>query len=146
MNSVSFEDSVFIINIRLRAIRDTLCLNPPHELFLEKTIDDLVFVDRILAVLSQSLKDSKNQNNGNGEFDYLIDAEWQFSQLLIEFTRDANLPEGQESSEIKDKISALKNNSDLRRKVLDKTFQSVEQVNTEPVVSSSELSGLFGGN
>ena len=144
MNTVSFEDSLFILNMQIRVMRDTLCLSPPPELFLEKTVKDLQFADQTLAFLVQTLQENSALNNGNGELDNLVDAEWQFSQLLTLFFRDTcsfsvfSFPENREI------ITALRDNSDFRRKTLDVSLLASEPVNAEPVVSTAELSGLLG--
>jgi len=145
MNSASFEDSVFILNMRIRTIKDTLRLRPPPELFLEKCLDDLVFIDHILAALAASLKENNNYNNTNGEFDNLMDAEWQFSQLLLEFSNESSPFPANAFPQTKEKIAALRDSSDKRRRAFDE-IKIPTNTSTEPVVSSAELNSLFGGN
>ena len=138
MNSVSFEDTIFIINMRIKMLRDILRLNPPSEFFLEKYLDDLAFIDWILACLG-------NQNGGINEFDYVSDTEWQFSQLLTEFSLESSPFSPGIFPEIHEQITSLRLNSEARRKILEESDIPAELTRAEPVVSSAELNGLLGG-
>ena len=141
MSSISIEDTIFIISMRMRMIRDTLRLNPPPNFFLEKCLDDLSFINNILVSLSQMI----TGNTGDGALvDYLLDTEWQFSQLLIEFSIDSSPFSGRAFPNTRGKIAALRSDSDARRKALEESL-ALEGDIAEPVVSSAELSGLLGG-
>jgi hypothetical protein len=137
MNNASFEDTVFIITMRIRMIRDILRLNPPPELFLEKCLDDLVFIDWVLAYLG-------GRCSGMNEFDYVSDTEWQFSQLLTEFSLEANPFSSKAFPQTGEKITLLRSNCDARRKALEESDIPLEMARTESVVSSAELLGLLG--
>ncbi len=119
-------------------IRDTLRLNPPADLLLEKSLDDLCFINHVLVSLSQMV----NENN-NGFVDYLLDTEWQFSQLLIEFSVDSSPFSIRSYPETREKISSLRTESDTRRKTLEESFVLAGDL-AEPVVSSAEMNGLWG--
>ena len=119
-------------------LRDTLRLNPPSELFLEKCLDDLGFLNDILANFN-------NQYNGNGEFESISDAEWQFNQLLTEFSLDSSPFSVRDFPKTWDRITELHRESDSRRKTLEESSISDETARTEPVVSSAELNGLLEG-
>jgi hypothetical protein len=139
MNTIVIEDTIFIVGIRMRMLRDTLRLNPPPDLLLEKSLDDLCFINHILVSLAQMMTEN------NGRFvDYLLDTEWQFSQLLIEFSVDSSPFSIRAFPDTADKIASLRAQSDARRKSLEESFV-VEGDLAEPVVSSAELSGLLGG-
>ena len=138
MNSAGFEDSIFIVNMRIRMIRDTLRLNPSPELFLEKCLDDLSFIDRVLTFLAGML-------TTNEEYIYASDAEWQFSQLLTEFSMESSPFSSNVYIETREKIAVLRETSNERRKTMEESDLPVEMAKAEPVVSSAELSGLLGG-
>ena len=138
MNSASFEDAIFIVNMRIRMIRDTLRLNPPPELFLERCLDDLAFIDWVLTFLAQTL-------TTNEEYAYASDTEWQFSQLLTEFSVESSPFSSSTFIETREKIAMLRETSDERRKAIEESDLPVEMAKAEPVVSSAELSGLLGG-
>ena len=137
MNSDNFVDAIFIVNMRIRMIRDTLRLNPPPELFLERTLDDLAFIDWVLSILAEVL-------TTNEEYAYASDTEWQFSQLLTEFSAESSPFSSATFIETRDKIAILRETSDERRKAIEESDLPVEMAKAEPVVSSAELSGLLG--
>jgi hypothetical protein len=138
MNAIALEDTIFIVGIRMRMIRDTLRLNPPPDIFLEKCLDDLCFINHVLVSLSQMI----NENSG-GFVDYLLDTEWQFSQLLIEFSVDSSPFSIRAFPDTREKIASLRTESDTRRKTLEESFVLAGDL-AEPVVSSAEMSGLWG--
>ena len=145
MNRVSFEDTIFILNMRIRMIRDTLRLSPPPELFLEKTLDDFDFIDGVLDVFVRELAEKGSQSPKNGETVYISDTEWQFSQLLTEFSLGSGLFSPGNDAGTREKITALREASDERRRVLEEADSSPGTARAEPVVSSAELNSLLGG-
>jgi hypothetical protein len=138
MNNITIEDTIFIVGMRMRMIRDTLRLNPPSDLFLEKSLDDLCFINHVLISLSQMITE-----NSSGFVDYLLDTEWQFSQLLIEFSVDSSPFSIRAFPETREKIASLRTESDARRKTLEESFVLAGDL-AEPVVSSAEMNGLWG--
>ena len=139
MSTIAIEDTIFIVGMRMRMIRDTLRLNPPPDLFLDKCLDDLNFINHILASLSQMAAE-----NSGGFVDYLLDTEWQFSQLLLEFSVDSSPFSIRAFPETRGKIVLMRSESDTRRKALEESFVLAGDL-AEPVVSSAEISGLLGG-
>jgi len=144
MNRLHYEDSIFILNMRIRTIRDTLHLNPPPELFLEKSMDDLVFVDGALELMVKAILENISQYNGNGELEYISDTEWQFNQVLTEFSLETSPFSANAYPETMQKIIAMRATSEARRKIIEEN-QPLEIVQSEPVVTSAELNGLLGG-
>lgn len=126
-------------------IRDTLRLNPPPELFLEKSLDDLAFVDGVLEALVRTFLENGNHYNGNGESDYIADTEWQFTQLLTEFTLESSPFSAGIFPETMEKIAVLRRSSDVRRKAVEGSGLPSEIAQAEPVVTSAEMNGLLGG-
>jgi len=153
MNTAGFEDTVFLLNIRIRMVRDTMRLNPPGELFMERCLDDIMFIDNVLASLAHQITadgeqdDTSDTANGaaNGVVDYAADTEWQFSQLLTEFLLESNAFSARATSTERGKVILLRDGSNARRKVFEKFSTSSQTDLAEPVVSSTELSILFGG-
>ena len=146
MYAASFEDTIFILNIRIRMIKDTLRLNPPPELFLERTLDDLEFTNNTLELLTETLIKNVSEYGGNGEFEYLSDTEWQFSQLLTEFSLESSPFSVSIFPETRKVITMLRENGNVRRKNISEYTLDAEIALAEPVVSSAELSGLLSGN
>ena len=126
-------------------LRDILRLSPPPDLFLEKCLNDLVFIDGTLSFLTGALSSNGVQNNKAEQCGYTSDTEWQFSQLLTEFSLDSSPFSPRKFPETRTKISALRVNSESRRKTLEEATMPVELVKTEPVVTILELAGLLGG-
>jgi len=150
MNIAGFEDTVFLLNIRIRMVRDTMRLNPLADLFMERCLEDIAFIDHVLAVLAKQITEDGEHGGANGSaysaFDYAADTEWQFSQLLTEFLLESNAFSAQASSQTHEKIMVLRNVSNGRRKIFENLGTSSQPDSAEPMVSSTELSILFGGN
>jgi len=125
-------------------IRDTLRLNPPPELFLEKSLDDLAFIDNVLEALVRTFLENGN-HYGNGESDYISDTEWQFIQLLTEFSLESSPFSAGIFPETLEKIAVLRRASDVRRKAVEGSGLPSEIAQAEPVVTSAEMNGLLGG-
>ena len=146
MYGIDFEDTVFLLTLRIRVVRDTMRLNPPAALFMEKCLDDVMFVDHVLATLADRVEEGDGGEEASGSvagvLDYAADTEWQFSQLLTEFLLESNAFSAQTTQESRGKIVLLRESSDSRRKVFER-FGTL--IGEEPVVSPTELSILFGG-
>jgi hypothetical protein len=140
MNAIIVEDTIFIVGMQMRMIRDTLRLNPPADLFLEKCLDDLCFINHILVSLSKMISENSGEN---GFVDYVLDIEWQFSQLLIEFSVDSSPFSMRNFPDTREKITSLRSESDARRKTLEESFVLAGDIE-EQVVSSVELNNLLG--
>ena len=126
-------------------IKDTLRLNSPPELFLEKSLDDLGFIDSILEELTENFIDSDGQHKRSEESEYISDTEWQFSQLLTEFSVESNPFSIHTFPEAMQKVALLRVSSDSRKKTIEGASLPSEIAQAEPVVSSAELSSLLGG-
>ena len=126
-------------------IRDTLRLDPPPELFMEKSLDDLAFVDSVLEALVRTFLENGSHYNGNGESDYIADTEWQFIQLLTEFTLESSPFSAGIFPETMQKIATFRHSSDIRRKAIEGSGLPSEIAQAEPVVTSAEMNGLLGG-
>jgi hypothetical protein len=145
MNRLNFEDTIFILNMRIKTLRDTLHLSPPPELFLGKSLEDLAFIDNALEVLLRALMQNANSGNSNSLSNYIADTEWQFNQLLTEFLLESSPFSAGTFPETVPKIAALRGSSNARRKTLEESGPPAEIAQSEPVVTSAELSGLLGG-
>jgi hypothetical protein len=142
---INFEDNIFILHARSRMIRDLLTLDTDPDLFLEKTIDDINFIDSTLETLLGNLVENKRLLERDKAFDNLSDLEWQFSRTLSEFFSGSGTISAAQLPILKEKISLLRNHSDRRRKTMEESKSLSESSVTEPVVSSVELSELLKG-
>jgi len=130
--------------MRIRTIRDTLRLNPPPELFLERSLEDLVFIDGVLELMVKAILENISQYNANGELEYISDTEWQFNQVLTEFSLETSPFSANAFPETVQKITAMRTSSEARRKIIEEN-QPLEIIQAEPVVTSAEMNGLLGG-
>jgi len=144
MNRLHFEDSVFILSMRIRVIRDTLHLNPPHELFMEKSIDDLVFINNALELLVKTITETSDEYSNNNETEYIADIEWQFNQVLTEFLLESSPFTAHTLPETARQITIMRTASEARRKIIESTGQPLAIAQSEPVVTSAEMNGLLG--
>jgi hypothetical protein len=131
--------------MRIRLIRDTLHLNPPPELFLEKSLDDLVFINGALEMLVKTITENSEQYSGNNESEYISDTEWQFNQVLTEFLLESSPFAAHASPETVQQITVMRASSEARRKIIEENGHPLEIAQSEPVVTSAELNGLLGG-
>ena len=127
-------------------IRDTLHLDPAPELFLEKSLDDLTFIDGAMELLVKTIRENGSQYGANGESEYVADTEWQFNQVLTEFLLESSPFSAHASPETMQKIAIMRAASESRRKIIEENGPPLEIAMAEPVVTSAELNGLLGGN
>ena len=140
---VNFEDSLFILSAKIRLIRDMLRLKPDTGLFLEQTLTDLESIDKALESLTKNLFENTRFLDRELEFDNVSDIEWQFGHLLVEFIEGDSPFSAANVPAIQDRILPLLDHSAVRRKVITETVVPADQAQTEPVVSSLELSELL---
>jgi hypothetical protein len=140
---INFEDNIFILNGRIRMIRDLLILDTDPDLFLEKTIEDIDFIDKTLETLLENLIENKRLLERDVEFDNLSDLEWQFAQVLSDFLHSPGNISAAQFPVLKGKISMLRKRGQDRQKAMEKSRIQTEPSLSEPVVSSLELGELL---
>ena len=139
----NFEDTIFILNVRIRMIRDLLRLDTDAGLFIRQTIEDMEFIGSVMEVLVDKLL--ANPGFLDREFDNLSDTEWQFSNLLAEFSSDSGPFSSARFPETITWISKLREESEKRQKLVNEAYAPSGRDNSEPVVSQAELSELLKG-
>ena len=132
---INFEDTIFILNVRIRMLLDLLCLDINPDVHLEKTLDDLSFIDNILNSLYKYLTENRAFLDREDELDKLTDLEFRFDQLLTGIGR--SFPAAGE------RAFFYRNSSAERRHKLDETRSPAEQSASEPVVTYQELNELL---
>ena len=136
---INFEDNFFIMMMRIRLIRDIITLDASPELFLEKTLDDIYFIDHTLRILLEHLADSRHLFERDEFFDQLSGTEKHFSQVLEDFiNHDGNLSI-QEIPSLKEKLDIFRQTSLERQKQIRKLISVVEEDNSD----SAELTELL---
>ena len=141
---INFEDTIFILNVRIRMIQDLMQLNTDSKLFFSQTMRDLEFISSVLDILAEKFLDNLKILDREVEADNIMDAEWQFSQVLNEITNNSSPFSPITFPEMLSFISNLRNNSVIRQKKLEESYVPTEHSLAEPVVSNAELNGLLG--
>jgi hypothetical protein len=142
-NRANFEDNIYILLVRIRMIRDILTLDTDPELFFDKTIDDIEFIDRTLNTLLLALLENHRLIERNELFSHLSELEWQFEQVLSEVLSGSGSISAGEFPVVRDKLTVLRMNSLERRKNADTTGAAAGNKSEEPLVSSDELNELL---
>ena len=140
---VNFEDSLFILMMRIRMIRDIITLDADPELFLEKTLDDIYFADHTLQILLEYLQQNHYLIERVELLEHLSELEWQFCRILQELIEHDGSISVREIPNIREKLLACRNNSRERQKTADSMRPAGNSQSGEPVVSSDELTELL---
>jgi hypothetical protein len=140
---INFEDNIFILNGQIRMIRDLLILDTDPDLFLEKTIADIEFIDKTLDALLENLVENKRLLERDAEFDNLADLEWQFTRVLSDFLDNPGNISAAQFPILKGKIVLFRKRSQDRQRAMENSRNQAEPLLSEPVVSSLELSELL---
>jgi hypothetical protein len=140
---INFQDNIFILNTRLKILRDLMILDTDPVLFLEKTIDDIDFMDHTLEALLEHLQDNERLFDRDEALDYLSDLEWDFSQVLGEFSNNSGSISAASYPAILERVHILRDRSNERRKTIGDARGSVAGAVMENAVSSDELNELL---
>ena len=140
---VNFEDNIFILEMRIRLIRDIITLDADPEIFLEKTLDDISFADQTLVVLLKYLQANHRLIEREELLEQLSEAEYHFSQVLQDLLDHKGNISVREIPTIHEKLTILRNNSLERRNVIENLSPQASSMNTAPIVSSDELAELL---
>ncbi|MDR1788566.1 MAG: hypothetical protein LBR16_08995 [Treponema sp.] len=142
---INFEDTLFILMIRLRMIRDTLALDASPDIFLEKTLDDIRFIDRILEILLKYLAENQRLIERADFVKRLSEMEWHFSRLLNAFINGAGNLSGHLFPEAGTQVTLMRSRGQERSKTLDSMEMNGDEAGKSegPVVSSAEMNELL---
>ncbi|MCL2210680.1 MAG: hypothetical protein FWB95_02025 [Treponema sp.] len=143
---INFEDTLFILNVRIRMIRDLMRLDTDSGLFYNQTMSDLEFISAILDMLTARFLENLKILDREVEADNIFDAEWQFSQLLNEISNNTSPFAPSLFPETPIVVSKLKTDSVKRKKLIDDSYVPAESIVTEQVVTNEELNGLLGSS
>jgi hypothetical protein len=140
---INFEDNIFILNARVRMIRDILVLDADPGLFLEKTADDLEFLDQTLSSLLNGLLENSKFLERDESFENISALEWQFQQVLGEFMGNSGGISAAGYPLLRDRAAVYRGHSAERQKTAEQSVRNPEGVQMEPVVSTDELNELL---
>jgi hypothetical protein len=141
---INFEDTIFILNVRIRMIQGLLCLDTETEIFLNQTFRDLEFINSVLDILTEKLIANNKFIDRETEADNLSDAEWQLCQLLNKMSGNQGPFPVDKFPEMQEWTAKFRKNSEKRQKLIEESHISAEYVRYEPVVSQAEMHGLLG--
>jgi hypothetical protein len=142
---INFEDNIFILARRIRIIQDLLALDGDPELFLEKTIEDVDFIDATLEILLDNLAKNNRLIERETQYENLSDMEWQFSRVLNELLDGSGNISAANFPMIREKIGIMKKHSLDRNKTIENFQLQMNKAPIESVVSSDELNELLKG-
>ena len=142
---INFEDTIYILNVRIRMIRDLLHLNTDVNLFYSQTLADLEFIANVLDSLTTKYLENLKFLDREVEADNILDAEWQYSQLMNEITNNSSLFSQAQFPQMAAFIGKLQKESTKRKTQVEGSYVPAENAKLEPVVSNAELNGLLSG-
>ena len=125
-------------------IRDLMQLDTDAEVFYSQTMGDLEFISSVLDMLAEKFAANIKFLDRETEADNILDAEWQFGQLLNEISSNSSPFTASLFPELPVLTARLRTESIKRKKLIDESYIPAEQSMSEPVVSHAELNGLLG--
>jgi len=139
----NFEDTIFILNIRIRMIRDLMRLNTEASLFYGQTMGDLEFINSVMNILTEKFMENMKFLDREAEADNILDTEWQFSQILNEVSNNSSPFSTVFYPEMPVLVNNLRKDSLRRQKQIEDSYVPTEHSAFEPVVSNAEINGLW---
>jgi hypothetical protein len=140
---INFEDNIFILNTRIRMIRDLLILDADPDIFLDKTLTDMDFINAALGVLLRNLIENTHLIERNGQFYNLHEAEQQFLGTLWELANGTGTISVTSYPVLQEKIALIRKQALERQKTIEQYISAGETPSSDPVVSSDELNELL---
>jgi hypothetical protein len=126
-------------------IRDLLRLDTDPSVFYRQTMADLEFISSVLDTLNAKFLENIKFLDREVEADNILDAEWQFSQIVNEISGNSGPFSPSVFPEMPALITKLRTDSQKRKKLVEESYVPTDNVIAEPVVSNAELNGLLGG-
>ena len=124
-------------------IRDTITLDADPELFLEKTLDDILFTDQTLRILLKYLQENLRLIEMEEFLDHLSELEWQFAHVLDDLLNHEGDSSVREIPPIREKLIAFRDNCTERRSIITNMIPGDDSTPGEPMVGSDELKELL---
>jgi len=141
---INFDDIIYILNVRIRMIKDLFRLDINMDLFYSQTVVDLEFISSLMDTLTEKFLKNHNFVDYETAAENILDAEWQFNQLLIEISNNSGENSFTRIPEAQTLITRLKKESANRKKQIEESCTSTENSAAEPVVTYTELNSLLG--
>ena len=140
---INFEDSIFIILMRIKLVKDIIILDGDPEIFLEKLLDDLNFTDHSLGILLENIKINEKLISREEYIGQLHDAERQFMGVLDDFLSHKGDLSIKEIPSICEKLLFLQKKGEERQNTIAIMKNGGRREPNIPVVSQDELNELL---
>jgi len=142
---IHFEDDIFYLNTRLRSLEDMLVLDVDPEFFMQKTLDDVDFIDATLQAVQVALIDNERLIEREEQIRNLVETEDNFAGLIRRFT-DGRSDMSIALKPFYERFSLLSARTRERTQALRAREGDVGREADDPlVVSSEELNELLKG-
>jgi hypothetical protein len=125
-------------------IRDLLRLDTDPNAFYRQTMADLEFISSVLDTLIAQFLENLKFLDREVEADNILDAEWQFSQIINEISSNSSPFSPAVFPEMSMTLAKLRGDSLKRKKSVEESYVPSDNAIAEPVVSNAELNGLLG--
>jgi hypothetical protein len=140
---INFGDTIFILNARIRLIRDLLILDADPDFFLDKTLSDVDFIDAALGALLGELIENTRHIDRNGQFLNLRETERRFVAVLWDFANGSGAMSVAPYPALREKLGLIRDHSLERQKTIERSLSVDAAPSSEPLVSSDELNELL---
>jgi hypothetical protein len=141
---INFEDNIFILNTRIRMMRDLLLLDAEPDFFLEQTLNDAEFINQILTALLEQLSGNVRYIEREEQFHNLSETESAYMAALSGILNGTGAISAARFPAIRDRLTLLHSASRDRQDEIDEiSCSAADGSATEPLVSSDELSELL---
>ena len=140
---INFEDNIFVLNLRIRMIQDLLILDTDTELFLQKTVDDLSFINSSLNILLFNLKENYRLIERDEQFHNLAETERQLCKALNEIDHGEGNISALHYPELRESLGLFITASQDRQNSIKELIAEAKQLTLESVVGHDELHELL---
>jgi hypothetical protein len=143
---INYEDNIFILNVKIRAISDMLLLDADPDIFLEKTLADIDFIGAKLVLLQEYLALNEQLISRNQQLHNLDETYDRFLDLLNEMMCGTVCFNADSYPFIRKPISRLISYcADSQKQLKEIDSASDGNVTDAPLVSTDELTALLDG-
>jgi len=125
-------------------IRDLLRLDTDTAVFYSQTMNDIEFINTVMAILAEKFVLNSKLLDREAEADNILDTEWKFNQLLNEISNNKSIFSPLVYPEMSTLLNGYRKECMTRQKKIEASYVPTEHSTLEPVVSNAELNGLLG--
>ena len=143
---MNYEDNIFILNVKIRAISDMLLLDADPDIFLERTLEDLDFIGAKLILLQEYLALNEQLISRNQQLHNLDETYERFFNLLNGMLRGAGCFNADSFPFIREPVNKLIAHCVNGQKQLKELMAMAGgNITDSRLVSTDELTALLDG-